>query len=57
VPVAFQLTGNSLSDPIGPVINDPTQTPLYQVPNNPLLFLYPNGVTSATPYLWVGLAL
>jgi hypothetical protein len=51
------LLGDSLSDPIGPVVVDPTQTPLYQSPNDPLLFLYPNGLLLDMPYLWLALAL
>jgi hypothetical protein len=56
-PVSYALLGTSLSDPIGPVVADPTQTPLYQSPNDPLLFLYPDGQLLASPYLWEILAL
>jgi hypothetical protein len=56
-PVPFVLLGDSLSDPIGPVVGDPTQTPLYQLPNDPLHFLYPDGQVVATPFLWVALVL
>jgi hypothetical protein len=56
-PVPFVLLGDSLSDPIGPVVGDPTQTPLYQLPNDPLHFLYPNGQVADTPFLWVALVL
>jgi hypothetical protein len=55
--VSFVLLGTSLSDPIGPVVGDPTQTPLYQLPNDPLHFLYPDGQVSASPFLWVTLVL
>jgi hypothetical protein len=56
-PISFVLLGDSLSDPIGPVVGDPTQTPLYQLPNDQLHFVYPNGQVSGTPFLWLALIL
>jgi hypothetical protein len=56
-PVSFALLGDALSDPIGPVVADPTQTPLYQDPNDPLHFIYPDGTVSITPFLWQALVL
>jgi hypothetical protein len=43
--------GESISDPIGAVPNDPTQTPVYTSPTTPGGFLYPNNVQSKSPFL------
>jgi hypothetical protein len=53
--LAFQLRGGSITDPIGPVITDPTFTPLYTNPGNPFIYYYPNGTVSVTPFLLVAL--
>jgi hypothetical protein len=49
----FSLRGAVLSDPIGPVINDPRSQPLYTDPTNPSVFQYPDGSISLLPYLWL----
>jgi hypothetical protein len=49
--LAYNLSGESISDPIGAVISDPTLTPVYTSPTTPGTFLYPDGTTSTTPYL------
>ena len=40
--------GESISDPIGAVVNDPTTQPVYTSPTTPGGFLYPNGVTTTS---------
>ncbi|MFM7131317.1 MAG: matrixin family metalloprotease, partial [bacterium] len=40
----FQLTGDIISDPIGPVGIDATVFPQYQDPNIPGIYIYPGGV-------------
>jgi hypothetical protein len=68
LPLSYSLNGNSLTDPIGPALNDPTLTPLYSQPNansvppdNPIpgavYYYYPNGAVILDPFLWVALAL
>ena len=51
VPLSFQLGGATLSDPIGPAVNDPTLNPLYRCPTNPTMYCYPNGSMTSIPYL------
>ena len=47
--LGFRLLGEEISDPIGPVINDPTLNPIYNVPGLPGWFLYPGDfMTQAT---------
>jgi hypothetical protein len=53
-PLAFQLHGAVLSDPIGPVPTDPTMQPIYQDPGNPGYYKYPNGTVTKHPFLWLG---
>jgi hypothetical protein len=55
--LSFQLRGGSITDPIGPVITDPTYTPTYTDPGNLFLYYYPDGTVSVTPFLLVALAL
>jgi hypothetical protein len=50
--LAFKLLGDGISDPIGPVLSDPTLVPDYQAPGLPGWFLYPGGTTSNVPYLF-----
>jgi hypothetical protein len=68
LPLAYNLEGSSLTDPLGPALNDPTLAPLYSQPNpnsvlpsNPLpgaiYYYYPDGTTILDPFLWVPLAL
>jgi hypothetical protein len=51
--LAYNLMGESISDPIGAVINDPTQTPIYTSPTTPGGFLYPNGTETKSSFLIV----
>ena len=51
--LSYSLMGESISDPIGAVINDPTLTPVYTSPTTPGGFLYPNGDSTTSPYLIV----
>jgi hypothetical protein len=55
--LAFQLRGGSISDPIGPVITDPTNSPMYTNPGDPFTYYYPDGTISLDPFLLVALAL
>lgn len=51
-PVAFRVRGNRLSDPTGPVIDDPTLAPEYGDPQNPGQFLYPGPFLTSDPFYW-----
>ena len=51
--MSYNLSGESLSDPIGAVINDPTQKPVYTSPTMPGVFLYPDGTKTTNPFLIV----
>jgi hypothetical protein len=55
--LSFQLRGTSITDPIGPVISDPTYSPMYTNPGAPLTYSYPNGTLSVIPFLLVSLVL
>jgi hypothetical protein len=55
--LSFQLRGVSITDPIGPVITDPTDSPMYTNPGDPFTYYYPDGTVSANPFLLVALAL
>jgi hypothetical protein len=55
--LSFELRGTSITDPIGPVITDPTFTPQYTNPNNPFTYYYPDGTVSVIPFLLIPLAL
>jgi hypothetical protein len=50
--IAYQVSGGSLSDPIGPASSDPVEEPMYPCPGDPAVdcYCYPNGVYSTTPY-------
>jgi hypothetical protein len=52
-PLAFNLLGEGISDPIGPVADDPTLTPVYTSPTTPGIFTYPNGSTTRSSFLFV----
>jgi hypothetical protein len=49
--LSYSLMGESISDPIGAVVNDPTTQPVYTSPTMPGGFVYPNGTRTATPFL------
>ena len=51
--LSYSLMGESISDPIGGVVNDPTTQPVYTSPTTPGGFLYPNGVSTTSSYLIV----
>jgi hypothetical protein len=48
--LAFTLLGETVSDPIGPVLTDPTLGPDYQDPGVPDWFLYPDGTVTNVDY-------
>lgn len=55
--VVVSLRGTRLSDPIGPVIEDPTRQPIFQAaPNNPNGngYVYPPVAWWPDPYFWFG---
>lgn len=52
-PISFAVSGNRTSDPVGPVVDDPTLEPTYRDPLNPNQFIYPpNGFVSTDPFYW-----
>jgi hypothetical protein len=51
--LSYSLMGESISDPIGAVVNDPTTQPVYTSPTTPGGFLYPNGTQTTNPFLIV----
>ncbi len=51
--VSYSLMGESISDPIGAVVNDPITQPVYTSPTTPVGFLYPNGTQTTNPFLIV----
>jgi Matrixin len=48
--LAFRLLGDVISDPIGPVITDPTLSPIYGLPGFPGWFLYPDSTQTTLSY-------
>jgi Matrixin len=50
--IAYQMSGGSLSDPIGIATSDPAEEPMYPCPGNPAVdcYCYPDGTYSTTPY-------
>ena len=52
-PLAFSVRGESGTDPIGPVANDPTTAPQFIDPTTSGQYIYPGGTISTQPYLWV----
>jgi hypothetical protein len=48
--LSMKLVGGVISDPIGPVLLDPTLAPKYAAPGIPGWFLYPGGILSPTSY-------
>ena len=51
-PVQVTVAGRQLSDPIGPPLTDPTETPLYACENLPALYCYTLDDISDYPYFW-----
>jgi hypothetical protein len=54
-PISFDLVGQSISDPLGPVRQDTTLDPRYVNPKNPNQFLYPNGIATLNPFVWTNI--
>jgi hypothetical protein len=50
--IAYQVSGGSLSDPIGIASKDPVEEPQYPCPGDPSMncYCYPNGEYSTIPY-------
>jgi hypothetical protein len=50
--IAYQVSGGSLSDPIGIASSDPAEEPMYPCPGDPSVdcYCYPDGTYSTTPY-------
>jgi hypothetical protein len=55
--LTFELRGAPITDPIGPVITDPTNAPMYTKPGDPFTYYYPDGTVSVSPYILVALVL
>jgi hypothetical protein len=53
----YRLRGKSLSDPIGPALEDPTLLPMYRLADDSDLFLYPGDIITRDPFLFVVLFL
>lgn len=54
-PTVVTLRGDIISDPIGSVVVNPNQTPIYTNPGGG--YTYPGGTTTSKPYFWLALAL
>jgi hypothetical protein len=52
-PLRFALRGNRLTDPVGPVVEDPTLEPTYRDPQNPNQFQYPGLIVTTAPFFWL----
>jgi hypothetical protein len=50
--LTFLLRGDSIVEPIGPLLSDPTLAPQFTSPTNPGVFTYPPDIVSASPFLW-----
>ena len=51
----YDLSGQEISDPIGPTISDPTLKPVFTNPTAPGTYTYPGGVVTTRPY-WLTLS-
>jgi hypothetical protein len=52
--LSYTVLGDVLSEPIGPIVHNPTYQPIYLGPPGPITtYLYPNGKISTIPFLWV----
>ncbi len=51
--IGFKVRGQSISDPAGPIVIDPTHDPFYQNPDDPNSYLYPDGTITRISYLWL----
>jgi hypothetical protein len=52
-PVEFAVAGSVVTDPLGPQPGGTALGPKYPDPNNPGGYLYPGGIASTQPYLWL----
>jgi hypothetical protein len=50
--LTYALRLASMSDPVGPRLIDPADTPLYQSLTDPNLFIYPVGIQTTNIFLW-----
>jgi hypothetical protein len=48
--IRYRLRGVRLSDPVGPAREDPTMDPMYQCPDDPSVYCYPDGTRTSDPY-------
>lgn len=53
LPMSFSLTGDGDSDPTGPTLVDPSETPIYSCPNSTQGFCYPGGLVTDQTYVLV----
>jgi hypothetical protein len=51
--LSYLLKGEEITDPIGPVTDDPTVNPVYTNPTMPNYFTYPDGTTTTNTFLIV----
>jgi hypothetical protein len=51
-PIGFRIRGNRITDPTGPVVDDPTLEPEYGDSQDPGRFLYPDRYVTADPFYW-----
>lgn len=56
-PTTAILRGDSISDPIGSVVVDPNQAPVYPTPGKPGTNTYPNGTVTTKPFIWLSLTI
>jgi hypothetical protein len=52
-PVGVRLRGNRITDPVGPVLDDPTLQPIYTPPGGGNGFFYPGGTFTLSPWYWL----
>jgi hypothetical protein len=55
--LTFLLRGAVITNPMGPVVTNPTNAPMYTKPGDPFTYYYPPGTVSASPYLFAPLVL
>jgi hypothetical protein len=59
-PLDYVLMGQSISDPIGPAVVDPTLQPIYTLPGappQPPIYAYPGGIITPIPYIIVDIVM
>ena len=56
--LSYTVQGGVLSQPMGPIVHNPTYQPIYLGPPGPITIdPYPTGTISTIPFLWVSPAL